>query len=378
MVCPLLPRGCNPVIHICLMDRHLTYFASDVHLGLDVKGPEEREKRFVSFLKGIPAAQTEALYLLGDIWDFWYEYRDVVPKGYLRVLSALQDLMDGGVKVYFFQGNHDVWTYSYFESLGMIPLVQPHLAVIGGKLFCLGHGAHALGVTRVPPPAPVKCSTASVNVLTPYTRMPATNAPSSAFSEGRRIAEKPASFAAITQGNTPGTARTLPSKPSSPRIPYPAVRSSGRNPRAQRIPRAMARSYPVPPFRSSAGERFTVMRFAGTGYPEFFRATRTRSLASFTSPARYPTMSKQGRPLPTSTSVLMTAASMPVTEKLYNEQNMVPSPSLIRKTSIRETKGKNHSHFTKKCGPPFDAGSRNSVFFRFFHRQYDEITPAFL
>ena len=140
MVCPLLPRGCNPVIHICLMDRHLTYFASDVHLGLDVKGPEEREKRFVSFLKGIPAAQTEALYLLGDIWDFWYEYRDVVPKGYLRVLSALQDLMDGGVKVYFFQGNHDVWTFSYFESLGMIPLVQPHLAVIGGKLFCLGHG----------------------------------------------------------------------------------------------------------------------------------------------------------------------------------------------------------------------------------------------
>ena len=62
--------------------------------------------------------QREALYLLGDIWDFWYEYRDVVPKGYVRVFGALADLMDRGVKVYFFQGNHDVWTYSYFEELG--------------------------------------------------------------------------------------------------------------------------------------------------------------------------------------------------------------------------------------------------------------------
>ena len=122
------------------MPRHLTFFVSDVHLGLQVSDPADREARFVSFLRGIPAAQTEALYLLGDIWDFWYEYRDVVPKGYTRVFAALQDLMDAGVKVYFFQGNHDIWTYHYFEELGMVKLVQPYVAQIGGKTFCLGHG----------------------------------------------------------------------------------------------------------------------------------------------------------------------------------------------------------------------------------------------
>ena len=115
-------------------------FVSDVHLGLDVADPSGREARFVAFLRGIPAAETESLYLLGDIWDFWYEYRDVVPKGYTRVFAALQDLMDAGVKVFFFQGNHDIWTYSYFEELGMKRCVQPYVTEIGGKKFCLGHG----------------------------------------------------------------------------------------------------------------------------------------------------------------------------------------------------------------------------------------------
>ena len=122
------------------MPGHLTYFVSDVHLGLQVADPAAREARFVAFLRGIPAAETEALYLLGDVWDFWYEYRDVVPKGYTRVFSALQDLMDAGVKVYLFQGNHDLWTDSYFEELGMRRCVQPYVTEIGGKTFCLGHG----------------------------------------------------------------------------------------------------------------------------------------------------------------------------------------------------------------------------------------------
>ena len=93
--------------------RNLTYFVSDVHLGLDVKNPADREARFVSFLQSIPKDKTEALYMLGDIWDFWYEYHDVVPKGYVRVFASLMDLMDAGVKVYFFQGNHDIWCYHY-------------------------------------------------------------------------------------------------------------------------------------------------------------------------------------------------------------------------------------------------------------------------
>ena len=121
------------------MSNTRTYFVSDVHLGLQVADPAGRETRFVDFLRGLPE-DTGALYLLGDIWDFWYEYRDVVPKGYVRVFAALQDLMDRGVKVYFFQGNHDVWTYSYFEELGMIRLTQPAVVEIAGKKFCLGHG----------------------------------------------------------------------------------------------------------------------------------------------------------------------------------------------------------------------------------------------
>ena len=116
-----------------------TFFISDVHLGLQVADPADRERRFADFLRSLPS-DTEAVYLLGDIWDFWYEYKHVVPKGYVRVFSALVDLMDRGVKVYFFQGNHDVWTYSYFEELGMKRLEQPCVVEIGGKVFCLGHG----------------------------------------------------------------------------------------------------------------------------------------------------------------------------------------------------------------------------------------------
>ena len=122
------------------MARPLTYFVSDVHLGLRVGNPAAREKAFVDFLEGIDPVRTSALYLLGDIWDFWYEYRDVVPKGYVRVFSALTALMDAGVEVFFFQGNHDIWTYHYFEELGMKRLVQPYVTEIGRRKFCLGHG----------------------------------------------------------------------------------------------------------------------------------------------------------------------------------------------------------------------------------------------
>ena len=116
-----------------------TYFLSDFHLGLQVADPAARERRFADFLRSLPE-DTEAVYMLGDIWDFWYEYRDVVPKGYIRVFAAIQELLDRGVKVYFFPGNHDIWTYSYFEELGMTRLEQPALVEIGGKRLCLGHG----------------------------------------------------------------------------------------------------------------------------------------------------------------------------------------------------------------------------------------------
>lgn len=120
--------------------RTLTYFVSDVHLGLDVKDPADRETRFVSFLRSIPASRTKALYMLGDIWDFWYEYRDVVPKGFFRVFSALSDLIEAGVRVCFFPGNHDIWCYSYFSELGIEVLEQPYSFTSGGLRFCVGHG----------------------------------------------------------------------------------------------------------------------------------------------------------------------------------------------------------------------------------------------
>ena len=123
-----------------MAERTLVYFVSDVHLGLDVNDPADRESRFVKFLNSIPKDHTMALFMLGDIWDFWYEYRDVVPKGYVRVFASLMDLMDAGVKVYFFQGNHDIWCYHYFESMGIEILQQPFPLEIGGKIFCLGHG----------------------------------------------------------------------------------------------------------------------------------------------------------------------------------------------------------------------------------------------
>lgn len=123
-----------------MAERSLVYFVADVHLGLDVNDPADREARFVRFLESIPKDKTLALYMLGDIWDFWYEYKDLVPKGYVRVFAALMDLMEAGVKVYFFQGNHDIWCYHYFSDMGMEILQQPYVVELGGKVFCLGHG----------------------------------------------------------------------------------------------------------------------------------------------------------------------------------------------------------------------------------------------
>lgn len=122
------------------MDKHLYYFVSDVHLGLEVGDASLRERKFASFLTSLPQ-NTKALYLLGDIFDFWYEYRNVIPRRFTRTLGALASLVDRGVEVYFFNGNHDIWTYSYFEEeIGLKILEQPYVVDIEGKRFCLGHG----------------------------------------------------------------------------------------------------------------------------------------------------------------------------------------------------------------------------------------------
>ena len=129
-------------------ERKLSYFASDVHLGLKNGSEDEREARFVSFLESIPADKTKNLFLLGDIWDFWYEYKYVVPKGYIRVFAALDKLIQKGVRVFFFPGNHDVWAFDYFRSLGMVVIKDKFACIdIDGNIFCLGHGD---GLGKVP------------------------------------------------------------------------------------------------------------------------------------------------------------------------------------------------------------------------------------
>lgn len=122
-------------------ERHLTCFVSDVHLGVCSLDPVQQDKRFSSFLDSLPE-ETEALYLLGDIFDFWYEYKYVIPRGHTRTLGSLVRLSDSGVKIFFMQGNHDLWAYSYFErELGMTILSpQPFVTDIGGRRFCIGHG----------------------------------------------------------------------------------------------------------------------------------------------------------------------------------------------------------------------------------------------
>jgi len=118
------------------------YFLSDAHLGsLAIPHGRTQERRLVNFLDSIKH-KAAAVYLLGDIFDFWHEYRNVVPKGYTRLLGKISELTDLGVEVHFFTGNHDLWVHDYFEKeCGMI--VHRHMSLtteIYGHIFHLAHG----------------------------------------------------------------------------------------------------------------------------------------------------------------------------------------------------------------------------------------------
>ena len=119
----------------------MVYFVSDVHLGLNAFSPKEREARFVSWLRETPFQKGDSLVLLGDIWDFWYEYRDVIPKEGIRVLGELIRIQDGGTQIYYFIGNHDIWCFSFFSSLGFRVIKnQPVTVRIGSQKAMLAHG----------------------------------------------------------------------------------------------------------------------------------------------------------------------------------------------------------------------------------------------
>ena len=118
------------------------YFASDLHLGVDARLPSaERERLFVRWLDEVVAPDADALYLLGDVFEFWFEYRHVVPRGYVRLLGALARLRDAGVAVHYFTGNHDLWMGDYFERELGIPLHRrPERFTHDGAHFLIGHG----------------------------------------------------------------------------------------------------------------------------------------------------------------------------------------------------------------------------------------------
>ncbi|MBL7710074.1 MAG: UDP-2,3-diacylglucosamine diphosphatase [Chitinophagaceae bacterium] len=117
------------------------YFLSDFHLGApDHAKSLEREKRLVQFLDEIKNDAGE-IFLVGDMFDFWYEYKKVVPKGYVRLLGKLAELSDAGVQLHFFVGNHDMWMKEYFQQeLNMPVYYEPKEFERSGKKFLIGHG----------------------------------------------------------------------------------------------------------------------------------------------------------------------------------------------------------------------------------------------
>ena len=117
------------------------YFASDFHLGVpDEASSKEREKRINRWFDSIKD-DAAAIFLVGDIFDFWFEYKYVIPKGFIRFQGKLAELRDMGIPIYFFTGNHDMWMFSYFEEELGIPVIRKPVSVqIGNKLFNIGHG----------------------------------------------------------------------------------------------------------------------------------------------------------------------------------------------------------------------------------------------
>ena len=115
------------------------YVVCDLHLGLPDKGGE-KERLFVDFIKGLPADAT-GLFLLGDIFDFWVDYKDVVPRGGVRALAAIAEVAER-IDVWYFRGNHDWWITDYFEQeLGVRIVREPYRVMeLKGQQVCIGHG----------------------------------------------------------------------------------------------------------------------------------------------------------------------------------------------------------------------------------------------
>ena len=117
------------------------YFASDFHLGAPNHASSlEREKKVVQWLDEIKSDATE-IFLIGDIFDFWFEYKSVVPRGYLRLLGKLAEITDAGIPITLFTGNHDMWMFDYLREELNVTIERKHIyKEFNGKRFFIGHG----------------------------------------------------------------------------------------------------------------------------------------------------------------------------------------------------------------------------------------------
>ena len=117
------------------------YFASDNHLGAPSSAESlPREKKFIRWLDHVKK-DAAAIFLLGDLFDFWFDYDYVVPRGFTRTLGKLAELTDSGIPVYYFVGNHDLWMRGYFEAELNIPVFHgPKSFQLNDKQFFIGHG----------------------------------------------------------------------------------------------------------------------------------------------------------------------------------------------------------------------------------------------
>ena len=124
-----------------MTEKSKIYFASDFHLGVPTaKKSRERELQLVKWLNEI-AKDAKEVYLVGDLFDFWFEYKRAIPKGFLRFQAKIAELCDNGIQVHVFTGNHDMWMFDYLtDELGVILHRNPIVREWNGKRFFIGHG----------------------------------------------------------------------------------------------------------------------------------------------------------------------------------------------------------------------------------------------
>jgi UDP-2,3-diacylglucosamine hydrolase len=130
-----------PTVNIDLPQGKRIYFASDFHLGVpDFASSRKRELLLVKWLESV-RHDAHSIYLLGDTFDFWFEYKHVIPRGFTRFLGKLAELRDAGIPIIMFIGNHDMWMFDYFPKELDIPIIrQPQVLEVGNQRLLIGHG----------------------------------------------------------------------------------------------------------------------------------------------------------------------------------------------------------------------------------------------